>query len=81
MVEACDQHQETNLPLLQQAQVAQLVAGLKTEMISIGKLHDDSKRWITFGKEVWIHDTNPALVPGAERIGTRACTKWTYYTW
>ena len=50
---------------------ALLVEGLATDMISIGKLHDDTKRFITFGPEVWEHKQDPSQLPGAVRIGTR----------
>ena len=50
---------------------ALLVEGLTTEMISISKLHDDTKRFITFGPEVWEHEQDPSQLPGAVRIGTR----------
>ena len=50
---------------------ALLVEGLTTDMISIGKLHDDTKRFITFGPEVWEHKQDPSQLPGAVRIGTR----------
>ena len=49
---------------------AHLVDGLATEMISISKLYNTSKRWTTFGDDVWQHDLNPALIPSAKKIGT-----------
>ena len=50
---------------------AHLVEGLATEMVSISKLHDDTKRFITFGPEDWEHKQDPSQLPGAVRIGTR----------
>lgn len=40
-------------------------------MVSIGKLYDDTKRYTTFGPDVWQHDQDPSQLPGAVRIGTR----------
>ena len=55
---------------------ALLVEGLTTEMISISKLHDDTKRFITFGPEV-------SLGAQARPVTTsRCCTNWdTHHEW
>jgi len=50
---------------------AHLVDGLTTEMVSIGQLYDDTKRYTTFGPDVWQHDQDPSQLPGAVRIGAR----------
>ena len=50
---------------------AHLVEGLATEMVSIGKLYEDTRRYTTFGPDVWQHDQDPSKLPGAVRIGTR----------
>ena len=50
---------------------ALLVEGLATEMVSFSKLFDDTKRYTTFGPDVWQHDQDPSQLPGAVRIGTR----------
>ena len=50
---------------------AHLVEGLATEMVSIGKLYDDTRRYTTFGPDVWQHDQDPSQLPGAVRIGSR----------
>ena len=51
---------------------AKLVEGLQVEMISIGKLSDDTGKFVTFGPNAaFTHDLDPRTMPGAEKIGTR----------